>query len=298
MFGAEDRELSRSSSDFEAFHTSTPRYADQMAGGDKIETRSHIMGFREEISKASTVSRDCFLTWFDTAKDGDAAYMRGSWDFSFHIAAPLVKLLQKPEECTVLEIGSGGGRILAAAARHFRSAIGVDIHEHNDLVDAELKSRGVKNAVLLRGDGKSLPVDDASVDVVYSFIVLQHVEKISIFESYVREAARVLKPGGFAVLYFARWQWLSHLKPGQWRIHADRMIEKFRLPAGYEERPSVVNEINLFVNLSHAKNLAKSAGFDVLKTLTSRRRIPDDARLPGAQHGLVLRRRPATGQVK
>lgn len=262
-----------------------------MACGDKIENRSHIVGFQEEIGKASAVSRDSFLTWFDHAKDGDAAYVRGAWDFSCHIAAPLVGLLKKPEDCTVLEIGSGGGRLLAAAARHFASAIGVDIHERNDLVAAELKSRGISNATLLRGDGKSLPVGDGSVDVVYSFIVLQHVEKFTIFESYIREAARVLKPGGLAVVYFARWQWVSHLKPGQWRILADRMIERVRLPSGYEERPAVVNEINLVVTRSKAIHVAENAGFAVVKTLTSRRRVPDDARLPGAQHGLVLRRR-------
>ncbi|MFA7342783.1 MAG: class I SAM-dependent methyltransferase [Terrimicrobiaceae bacterium] len=260
-----------------------------MAGGDKIETRSHILGFREEISKASSVSRDRFLTWFDDAKDGDTACTRGAWDFSCHIAAPLTGLLKSPAECTAIEIGSGGGRVLAAAARHFKTVIGVDIHEHNDLVRAELDARGIKNATLLRGDGKSLPVGDGAADVVYSFIVLQHVEKFSIFGAYVHEAARVLKPGGLAVLYFGRWQWLSRLKPGSWRIHADRLLERIRLPAGFEETPAVVNEINLRVSLPKAKAVAKSAGFEVLKTLTSRRRVPDDALLPGAQHGLVLR---------
>lgn len=101
----------------------------------------------------------------------------------------------------------------------------------------------------------------------------------------------MLKPGGLAVLYFGRWQWLSPLKPGYWRIRTDRMIEKIRLPRGFEERPSVVNEINLIVNLSKASHVACASGLDVLKILTSRRRAPNDAQLPGAQHGLVLRKR-------
>lgn len=272
-----------------AFHRQALPYVYRMAGGSQIEDRSHIVGFQEEISKAS-VSRDRFLTWFDDAKDGDAAFTRGSWDFSCHIAVPLMGLLKSPEACAVLEIGSGGGRVLAAAARHFKTAIGVDIHEHNDLVQAELNSRGIHNTTLLRGDGKSLPVGDATVDVVYSFIVLQHVEKFPIFEAYVHETSRALKPGGLAVLYFGRWQWLSHLTPGTWRTHVDRIIEKIRLPSGYEERPSVVNEINLIISLPKAISVAQRSGFEVLKTLTSRRRVPDYAHLPGAQHGIVLRR--------
>jgi len=261
-----------------------------VATGKNIEQRSHITGFQEEIQSASVASHDKFMTWFDEARDADAAYIRGAWDFSYHMALPLNGLLKSPEDCTALEIGHGGGRILAAASRHFRAVIGVDIHERNDLVAAEHAARGITNSVLYRGTGSNLPVGDASVDVVYSFIVLQHVEKFAIFRDYVCEAARVIKPGGFAVLYFARWQWLSHLSRSYLLAAADRFLESLRLRDGYLEKPTVVNDINLIVSLGMAKTVVREAGFAIERSMISRRRVPDHGDRFGAQHGLVLRR--------
>lgn len=102
-----------------------------MATGKEIERRGHVVGFREEISKSAASTDDEFFTWFDSAKDKDAAFVRGSWDFMAHIALPSSKFLSTPEEKVALEIGYGGGRILAAASRCFKSVIGVDIHENN-----------------------------------------------------------------------------------------------------------------------------------------------------------------------
>ncbi len=49
-----------------------------MAIGKVIEKRGHIIGFREEISKAASSSEDEFFTWFDSTKDKDSAFVRGS----------------------------------------------------------------------------------------------------------------------------------------------------------------------------------------------------------------------------
>src|SRR5258708_589853 len=95
--------------------------------GKSVETRGHIVGFREEIAKASGRSPQEFFTWFDDATDPDDAFVRGAWDFSIHIAQSLAPFLSHPEEKTILEIGHGAGRILATAARHFRHALGVDV---------------------------------------------------------------------------------------------------------------------------------------------------------------------------
>ena len=109
-----------------------------------------MAGFREAITAMARVSDDAFFRWFDHAEDIESSFIRGSWDFMLHIARPLAPLLARPQQRVALEIGHGGGRILAAASRCFQTVIGVDIHDENDKVHAVLRARGVTNARLTR----------------------------------------------------------------------------------------------------------------------------------------------------
>jgi len=127
-----------------------------MGTGREIETRGHIVGFKEEIGKTADLSPEAFLTWFDDASGPEESFVRGAWDFSVHVAQPLAPYLRAPEEKTILEIGHGAGRILASAARHFREAVGIDVHHRNDIVRRELATRGITNVRLLETDGAFL----------------------------------------------------------------------------------------------------------------------------------------------
>jgi ubiquinone/menaquinone biosynthesis C-methylase UbiE len=51
-------------------------------------------------------------------------------------------------------------------------------------------------------DGASLPTDDNSVDFVWSFDSFVHIDPVHVF-AYLGEIARVLRPGGYAVLHHA-----------------------------------------------------------------------------------------------
>jgi SAM-dependent methyltransferase len=189
-----------------------------------------------------------------------------------------------------LEIGHGGGRLLAAASRCFQFVIGVDIHDENDKVHFALRDRGIRNAQLMKTEGARLPVGPEHVDCVYSFIVLQHVETYAVFKRYVEETYRVLKPGGLAVLYFARRYRWSFDRSSRFLYGLDRLLEPLFLWKGYEELPAPVNSTNLRVSLRQATSLARAIGFEVVRTLVSRRRVPDGAALYGGQHGLVLKK--------
>jgi SAM-dependent methyltransferase len=237
-----------------------------------IRSAGHVAGFREAITTMARVDDDAFFGWFDHAEDTESSFVRGSWDFMLHIGQPLAPWLERPEQRVALEIGHGGGRILAAASRCFQSVIGVDIHDENDKVQAALLARGVTNARLMKTEGALLPVESELIDCVYSFIVLQHVETYSVFERYFAETFRVLKPGGVAVLYFGR----------RYRWSFNRSSRLMLL--------APVNSTNLRVSLRQAKSLSRSVGFNVMRTLVSRRRVPDGVTLFGGQHGLVLRK--------
>lgn len=259
--------------------------------GKKIEERGHVLGFREEIAKAREKSQDEFFTWFDFAESKDSAFARGAWDFSVHIALPLAPYLSKPGDKTVLDIGYGAGRMLAAASRHFGQAIGVDIHGEPDIVREELATRGVSNAELYITDGKTLPLEDASVDVAYSFIVFMHLERIEVFHAYLSEIQRVLRPGGLAVLYFGRRVYYSHNRSSALLYQIDRALERFLLPKGYQEFPAKVNAENLHIALNYARAESRRRGFEVLAGLRSHKGVPDGYGKYGRQHGLVLRKR-------
>ena len=261
-----------------------------MAIGKEIETRGHITGFQEEIAKAANSSENDFFTWFADAKDKDAAFIRGNWDFSIHIVQACARFLSNPEEKVALEIGHGGGRVIAAASRYFKQVIGIDVHENNSRVEDELKNRGVRNLRLEKTNGREIPLGDATVDFIYSFVVLQHVEKMGIFEKYLQESSRVLKKDGIAVLYFGRRCSFSVNKTSRLLYLLDRMAEIVFLPNGYRELPARVNETNLIVSLPKAKRLARNAGFEILGDLVSRKIVPDGVRLYGGQNGLILRK--------
>ena len=256
--------------------------------GPDIERRGHITGFREEISKAAESSEDEFFRWFDAAGSAEESFIRGEWDFALHVAGKIAPWIETPEKKTILEIGYGGGRILSAAARAFQKAVGVDIHGHHEFVAKALAERGMKNLELLATDGSSIACPDSSIDVVYSFIVMQHMERIAIWQSYLRETYRIMKPGGVAMLYFGRWAPLTLGKRRPFAYWAERFCERFFLPKGYKELPAHVNDTNLIVTLPYAKNFARSLGFEVLGVTVSRRRVPDGLSILGSQHGLIL----------
>ncbi len=250
----------------------------------------HEAGFRDAITRMAHVNDDAFFSWFDHAQDKESSFVRGTWDFMLHIGQPLAPYLARPETKVAVEIGHGGGRILAAASRCFESVIGVDIHDQNDKVQAALAERGVNNVRLAKTGGAVLPVASQMADCVYSFIVLQHVEKYSVFKRYFEEAYRVLKPGGTAVLYFGRRYRWSFNRTSRLLYALDRLVEPVLMRTGYEEVPAPVNSTNLRVSLPHAKKLARTIGFTVMRALVSRRRVPDGVALYGGQHGLVLKK--------
>ena len=102
---------------------------------------------------------------------------------------------------TVLDLGSGAGAdVLISARRVGRTgkAIGLDMtDEMLELARANTAEAGVENVEFLKGYLEDMPLPDASVDVVISNCVINlSGDKPQV----IREAARVLRPGGrFAV---------------------------------------------------------------------------------------------------
>lgn len=100
----------------------------------------------------------------------------------------------------ILEIGPGAGRwtefLLARADR----LILVDVSERT-LEVCQQRFRDAGDITYLLTDDADLPgIPDASVDAVWSFDAFVHIAPIDL-ASYLREIARVLRPGGVAVIH-------------------------------------------------------------------------------------------------
>jgi len=252
----------------------------------------HISGFKNEIQKAAQRDASSFFNWFDeSGGDVDTNFIRGQCDFSFYVLMPLIEKLKDTRNKTALEIGYGGGRLLAAAAHSFKKVIGIDIHKNAQIVEEELKKRNIHNFELLLSSGKDIPVKDSSIDLVYSFIVLQHVEKIDIFNHYLSEAYRILKEGSYAVLFFGRLYVFSEFTSSKLLYNIDRVLEGIYLK-GYKEVPAQINVINLKISMNYARRKAEKKGFSVVAAGVSRK-LPN-VNIFGGQNYLILKKPVST----
>ncbi|MBM3786756.1 MAG: methyltransferase domain-containing protein [Acidobacteria bacterium] len=96
-----------------------------------------------------------------------------------------------------LEIGCGPGRLLRPMAKHFGEIHGVDISD--EMVErARQRLAAVPHAHAHVALNSNLEMFcDDSFDFIYSYAVFQHIPSRDVVLGYLRDAWRVLKPGGY-----------------------------------------------------------------------------------------------------
>lgn len=103
-----------------------------------------------------------------------------------------------PESSTLLEIGSGIGRMTCAFTREFGSVIASDLdagflERCREVVARHGKADRLRTLEV--SDGRTIDLPDDSVDVTFSYITLQHCDHEDALE-LAAEAVRVTRPGG------------------------------------------------------------------------------------------------------
>lgn len=122
----------------------------------------------------------------------------------------------------ILELGCGIGRVTRYIADVFDKVIAVDVSKN--MVD-KAKNRVSGNIDWIVCDGKTLDVADNSVDIFYSYIVLQHCPQ-EFVRSYFKEAQRVLKSGGLFV--FQLHTGLVHTEPATYCSYSHWTVSEIK----------------------------------------------------------------------
>lgn len=160
---------------------------------------------------------------------------------------------------TVLELAPGHGRLVPYLSESCDRYVGVDLSAGCVAVCRE-RFPGLE---FYANDGRSLPmIESGSVDFVFSFFSLIHAESDTV-ASYLREFARVLRPGGGGFIH--------HSNLAQHGPYFDRIG---KLPGWLSRRLFAAGWVDLpqwrarSVDASLVARLARQAGLGVLSQET------------------------------
>ena len=184
-------------------HDNSPKWRTQFtpwkSAGNRTETGATADEVVRQTGWVFNNETGSDLTLAEFVRTGDEEVRRYMHQFGF-----------SPETLTnktLLEIGSGIGRMTAAFTKQCFAVIAADVdaaflercHEtvgkHGDV--AKLRTTHV-------ADGSTLQLPDSCVDIVFSYITLQHCEKSDAL-SLTSEAMRVARTGGTLLLNYRTW---------------------------------------------------------------------------------------------
>lgn len=180
---------------------------------------------------------------------------------------------------TVLDIGCGNGRFFPVLRDRHIAYVGLD-NSKGLLKEAREQFPGV---TFVEGDATALPFPDRSFDIAFSFATIHHIPSKALRHAFVREAARVLKPG--SVFIVTAW----YLFEPPYRRHVllnalRRLIGLSKLDLGdtwltfgKTKHPRYLHAFTV----RELTRLLKANGFDVVGSDIVARTIPEKNRASG-----------------
>ena len=112
-----------------------------------------------------------------------------------------IQRLNGAERMTVVDLGTGTGRIPVALRGLVARVIGVDFSAPSlEIARSAVLPAGGTSYDLVVGDVLSTGLPDGCADVVTSVQVLQHMPTEDARDGHVREACRLLRPGGRVIV--------------------------------------------------------------------------------------------------
>jgi SAM-dependent methyltransferase len=138
---------------------------------------------------------------------------------------------------SALDFGCGIGRLTQALAGHFDHVYGVDISSKMIELARQHNRHGQRCEYLWNPAGDLSRFADGSIDMIYSWITLQHMRP-RYARRYMREFLRVLAPGGLLLFQYPS-------RPVSWRVRLARWTSLASRPRPMYmngmDRPEVVD---------------------------------------------------------
>ena len=173
----------------------------------------------------------------------------------------LAGIWQVPERAVVLDIGSGAGTFVLACRRRGLVAFGIEpdrIGQGAALTSIQIARRRLADSVFAAALGEQLPFRDASFDLITMDQVMEHVSDQA---AVLRQAARVLKPGG--TIYLSSPNYLRFYEPHYkifWFPLLPKILGRLYL-AARGRNPVMLNQITYTTN-KRLQALARAAAPD------------------------------------
>lgn len=153
--------------------------------------------------------------------------------FSGEVATAAVSAAGLTQGQTAADIGAGTGFLTLEMCKHGTNVIAVDTSEAMlQQLRTNIPNQPVETRV---GDAENLPIEDSALDAVVANMCLHHVENPS---AAIREMARVLKPGGKAVitdLTLHNFEWLLREHNDRWPGFAHSDVSNWLTEAGFAD---------------------------------------------------------------
>lgn len=130
----------------------------------------------------------------------------------------LLEITNNLEIETLLDVGTGTGRMLKLFSPHTKQGIGIDLsHEMLGVARSHLENNAITNMQIRHGDMYDLALMDGSMDLVLFHQVLHFADDPL---AAIRETARILRPDGIVIVI----DFLPHKNEKLREEHAHRRL--------------------------------------------------------------------------
>ncbi len=185
---------------------------------------------KKDVQYHYDIGNDFYALWLDETLSYSCAYFRTPED-TLHQAQlnkvdHILRKLQLSPGQTLLDIGSGWGRLIIQAAKQYGvKAMGITLsREQTEMTKRRITEEGLDGQVEVElMDYRELSEKGRTFDRVVSVGMFEHVGKENI-PVYMRAVKKMLKPGGLSMLHT-----ITHMKESP----VNSWIEKYIFPGGY-----------------------------------------------------------------